>query len=219
MKETEVAKLSMPYFKDLGWEIYQEVQLQHGGIIFDFVFKRGKIIGIGEVKNNFSWKLLDQCVERKFYANFVWAITPNVKHGSIIEQTCHAFGIGWITTPCLQQRVCPILNRKALTHYFDGVLHEQHKTYAEAGNAKSERWSPFKQTCENVVEIVNNKPGIKMKDLMKKLDHHYANDATAKSALATWGWKGMIRGVKLKNENNRLKWYPDKPSPPLFERM
>ena len=78
-------------------------------------------------------------------------------------------------------------SKKKMAH-----LHEEHKTYLEAGSNGGGYYTPYLATMDKVKSYILDHPGCTLKDIMAYLDshHHYASNATAKStirnALISW---------------------------------
>jgi hypothetical protein len=90
----------------------------------------------------------------------------------------------------------------------DGLCEEQ-KTFAKAGNADGDRWTPWKQTCRSVSRAVAKKPGICIAELIRDEGHfHYASSSSARSALSHWLREGKVPGVRVVREGRKLALYP-----------
>lgn len=77
-------------------------------------------------------------------------------------------------------------------------LQPEHKTHAKAGAiGAGGRWTPFRNTCEQLARIVRSQPGVTLKAAVDELKHHYASDAGARSSLAHWIERGKVPGVRL----------------------
>jgi hypothetical protein len=103
--------------------------------------------------------------------------------------------------------VAPAINRKALSHYITNALHERQKTFAPAGTS-GKRWTPFKNTDEQVQRTVAAQPGITMKALVGSFKHHYANDQSARQHLADWIAQGKVPGVRIERVGRALTVVP-----------
>jgi len=85
----------------------------------------------------------------------------------------------------------------------------EHKTFAKAGNNRSEYYSPFKRTCDEVSRAVRKNPGINMKSLIENITHHYASASSAKASLSYWVKTGKIKGIKMEHDGRSIKFYPE----------
>lgn len=104
--------------------------------------------------------------------------------------------------------VKPHLNRRIVKGSLEGMLNEAQRTYAPAGTATGRRWSPFRETCDKVKLYVKGHPGCTMKEVIEAVDHHYGNDATARSSMAHWIEARKVDGVEIRREGRRLALYP-----------
>ena len=103
--------------------------------------------------------------------------------------------------------IAPAVNRKALSSHILDALHERQKTFAPAGTS-GKRWTPFKNTVEQVQRTVAAQPGITMKALVASFKHHYANDTSAGSILRTGSSVGKVPGVRIERVGRALTVVP-----------
>jgi hypothetical protein len=210
MKEIDLAKKVIDYLKQENWEVYQEVSLSryHGGIADIYAVRN--ITWIIETKTSLSMALLEQAYDRKKFAHYVSIAIPSSKRSSkgrsFAQRVCKLYGIGVIEVKKrggIYIPVDPKLFRKPSLP----TLHEEQKDYAEAGG-KGGYFTPFKRTVSNLNSIVAANPGIKFKDMMKELEHHYASDNTARSSIMKWIKHGVIDSVEIKREGKAVHLHP-----------
>ena len=215
LKETDVAKGLIEYFRTEGWAIYQEVQPIHNGRVADLVLTRGSIIHIVEVKTHFNASVLAQAHAWKGFAHQVsvgvGSYPGSTQVAQFLSHIAKKEGIGIYTVSeySSHQMSPPALTRRISTQVWKS-LRPEHQTFAEAGNAEGNRWSPFKATCQEFVRYVENHPGCAIKEAVNHVRHHYASDAGARSALLYWVKAGKIRGVKGRREGRFWKLFPQK---------
>lgn len=107
------------------------------------------------------------------------------------------------------QTYSPRFRRDArLVESLRSKLTEQHKDFAAAGSQAGGYWTPFKETCGEVLRLVRQKPGITLKELMGSLKHHYSSNASARSSLIYWADRGKIRGVRLERKGRLVHLFP-----------
>lgn len=205
--ETELAAILVPWLTDQEWEVFQEVQLSRGGRVADIVARRDSIIWIIECKLSLGFAVLDQACNWLFYAHYVSLAAPtrHLRSAHICLQT---LGIGYlqISRGDVSEISRPRLNRSARA---DRVcLRDEHKTWAQAGNANRGHFTPFKDTCRNVRNMVTQQPGITMKELIDRVPTHYSSSSTARSALAKWIQRGVVKGVESRRDGRYLRLYP-----------
>lgn len=75
--------------------LYYEVHIPGGRC--DIVHKEHGIISIYETKLQLNISLLEQCINRKPYANFVYAVVPEYRNKPFLEKLFSDYGIGIIS--------------------------------------------------------------------------------------------------------------------------
>jgi len=217
-KETDIARPVVEYFRQMGWTVYQEVRPLEYGRRADIVAVNGPVLWVIEVKKRADFKVIEQAYWWKNDANYVSiAVPPGRTAGlQIFKIILKKLGIGLFVVPFpgtdgwthVGERMRPKLRRKAYTGHFKNALMEEQQYYSEAGNAEGQFFTPFKRTCEEVAFIVERNPGIKLKDLIDKIKHHYSSDTSARTNLAKWAKKGIIEGVRVEMDGRYLRFYP-----------
>jgi len=211
--EADLARAVVSYLD--GGEVYQEV-CGHGGIA-DIVWVCGQIIWVIETKLSLSMSLLSQASNWIGKAHYVSVATPTrrKKEGLAAMQFLGWKGIGYIhvnmsrkSSPHVSEIIRPSLNRTAKTEHLKSCLCEKQKTFAVAGNANGQYWSPYKETCRNILSKVNKLPGLTLKELMDGLKHHYASSMSARSSIRHWADSGLIPGVEIERDGRLLRFYP-----------
>ena len=184
ISEAELIKKAIPSLLEWGWEIYQEVEGCGGRV--DIVCKRGNIQWAIEAKMSCGLAVIEQANNWRRWCHYTSILVPSGKSSSFTDHILRWKGIGSLAVnpnPYLdgevQERVKPLLFRKA-----KGLrLHEEQKTFCEAGGNQGGHWTPFKRTCRELVRKVRQTPGIEFHELVKTLDHHYSSLSSAKSCL------------------------------------
>lgn len=215
--EKDLAAQIIRYLQDMGWEIYQEVQMYGFGSRADIVALKGNITWVIETKMNAGLEVIYQAFQWQTHAHYVSIAVPRglrSRTANFAGVVCKRFGIGLLECDLynesynVRQHVAPKLDRSPWNKLRD-ALNENHKTYAEAGNADGKFWSPFKQTCNEVVRAVNESPGMTVKGLIDSISHHYSSDATAKGSIVQWARAGKIKGIKIDEHSRPLRIYPE----------
>lgn len=201
LTETEVAKFVIGYLAGLHWEVFQEVTGQQGRA--DIVARQSSIIWIVEVKTRFGLPVIEQAKRWIPHAHRVSVATPTWP-GEFGSEVCRLFGVGIIGTAPqysdgsgTKELLAPRLNRKPWNM---PNLCEEHKTYAEAGTNGGGYFTPFRRTIRIIEEEVRLHPGIRLKDLVEKVDHHYASNSSARQHLAGWIAGGKIPGYGIRQD-------------------
>ena len=209
--ETELAKTVIAWLRNMDWEIYQEVQCGSGGPIADIVALRDGITWAIECKLSMSLALLEQAHEWCGRANYTSIACPykHLKGHSFAREVMKHFGIGHLSIQGAQYTSMEnrSVDERMKARFFRKTpesikkwLNESQKTFSEAGNSCGSRWTPFAQTCANILEFVKQNEGCSLSDVMKRLKHHYASPASARGAIRKWGLAGSIKGVYFKQE-------------------
>lgn len=215
MKEVEVAKPVVDWLTAQGWDVYQEVDPKTASGIADIVAVSGGLTWIIECKTSMSLALLEQAMRWKPYGNYVSVATPWPKRGGGGRRAAESFlrhhGIGKLSVKRgdAHSQIPPHLNRRIIPTVRDS-LNDHQKTYAMAGNADGRRWTPFQQTCVELLRVVKAEPGLSMKEVMGRVKHHYCSDSTARSTIARYltTGHGIIKGVEARKEGRFLRLYP-----------
>lgn len=212
--ERDLAKQVIAWLADQQWEVFQEVQVLRGSNVADIVARRDGILWVIECKLSFGFAVIDQAFEWRDFAHYTSVATPSARGRSAFVLLRH-LGIGQLSVGLAEvhEEIAPRLNRNSLTKHLADALREEHKTWAEAGNATGDHYSPFKSTCRDVLRAVEKQPGITMKELIDKTPTHYHSTATARSALAKWIQLGKVAGVESRREGRHLKLYPANAQP------
>jgi len=216
MAETDIAKKIVAHLSLNAWTVYQEVEPQRGGGIADIVAVCGKLVWVVECKTTLSLALLEQAMMWRGHANYISIAVPESKRHSKGDRAAkmflHHYGIGmfrtreWSESP--SQISAPKLSRKR-TDTIINCLTEQHKTYAEAGNDKGMRWTPFKNTCHELRRYVAENPGAFLKQAMDNIKHHYSSDSTARASISQLlhDRPDLIPGIRIEREGRYLRLY------------
>ena len=208
--EVDIARVVIDYLE--GGEIYQEVCGRGGRA--DIVYVCGQTVWVIEVKLSLSMSLLSQATNWVGKAHYVSIATPrrqsDKNHAAM--QFLKWKGIGYLYVDAKRNRVQEVvkasLNRTARVEYLKNCLCEQQKTFAPAGNASGQYWTPYRETCRNVLSKVTRRPGVTLKELLDGLKHHYASFSSARSSIRHWADSGKIPGVEIRRDGRLLRFYP-----------
>jgi hypothetical protein len=212
MKQSEqaVAEVVVAWLEALGADVYQEVTVSGG--VADIVARLNAEIWIVEVKTSLSLALVVQAYERRRLCHRVYVAAPYTRNQRDVGTLCEAIGVGLLSVttgdfeaehgyyqPKVEQVVASRRwNRRPVE--LASKLHPEHKTHAKAGAVGAGgRWTPFRNTCEQLARAVRRDPGIRLKDAIATITHHYASNAGARSSLAKWIVGGKVEGVRFDN--------------------
>lgn len=206
--EAEVAAVVIGHLEARGYDVYQEVELQAGGIRADIVAKLGPEITIVETKTSASLALLYQAIERRRHAHRIYIAVPVPAHEMI--QVCTELGIGvlrvrinpdyeqnWNPTRCDEELASRRWNTRPVK--LASRLRPEHKTSAAAGSQTGGHWSRWRDTCAQIERLARAHPGIKLRDAIAQVQHHYASRRGAVSTMGTHIRLGRVSGVKIQD--------------------
>jgi hypothetical protein len=218
--EAELAAAIVAWLTDLHWEVYQEVQpVANYGSVADIVAVQGPLLWIIECKTSFSLKVIEQAYSWRTMAHYVSIAVPApvrterdfgawiLKQGGIGKIVAKKHTRGYEIE--VREDLAPRLMRKARVDVIRSILTEEHKTYAQAGNHSSLRWTPFQETCRDLSFYVRSHPGCTLKEALGTVKTHYRSTATARSCLLQWGKDGVVRGVDFRHEDGTWRLYPN----------
>lgn len=217
--ETEIAEKVVAWLQSWQWEVYQEVSY---GQIADIVAVQNGRLWVIETKVAFGFPVINQALNWKQYAHWVSIATPIRKalwRRSAEVLTLQHLGIGWLkvgedrtlgwkreTNFGVSEQIKPVFNRRVL---FDlkNVLREEHKTWAKAGSATADRYTPFKATSKNVQEYVRRHPGCSLKDILQHVETHYHTVSSARACIPDWIEKKVIPRIEIKRAGREMRFY------------
>ena len=208
-----MAKSVVDWLSGSTWEVYQEVQPKFGDPVADIVAVQGPLVWVIEVKCSFGFSVLDQANHWKGHANLISVATPpSPADLHLKRKILGLMGIGWLGIYSdyagglrVEERYPPYFHRK-ISKTITSALREEHKTWAMAGNNSSERFTPFKKTCMDILIYIKNHPGCGIKEIVNNVPTHYRSHSTARACLSMWVQQGKVPGVKSEFDEVSKKW-------------
>lgn len=188
-----------------GWEVYQEVETGAGRT--DIVAVRNGIRWAVEVKTSMSLAVMDQARANVAYFHYSSLAVPGYKGSEprswkFAQECGQVFGYGVVSlhpTADEHRRVRVLsqgrLNRRPLPVR----LHEEQKTEVAAGSNRGGQWTAFKSTVRHLEWAVQHAPGIRLKDAVRKISHHYSSEPSATGCLSRFIRCGIIKTLRLDN--------------------
>ncbi|HEX8349187.1 MAG TPA: hypothetical protein VF598_04435 [Hymenobacter sp.] len=204
-----------------GWDIYQEVETRAGRA--DIVAVRNNLRWAIEVKTSMNLAVMDQARANSAYFHYSSLAVPAPKGSEprswrFAQECGQVFGYGVISLhpnsyefQRMRTRSRGKLNRRPLPV----ALHEEQKTQVAAGTNRGGQWTPFKNTVRNLEMVANTSPGIRLKDAVGRISHHYSNEPSATGSISRYIRSGIIKSLRL--DNGRLYLTQVKSTTPLFE--
>lgn len=216
----------VPWLEDQGWEVFPEVESYPQGPVADLVAVRDEKVWVIEMKKSISLDLLTQAERWKDQTHAV-SICTLVKNNqssrtprywrvrSFVEKTLGFHGIGWLSVSCsdsfhtrpVTELVPPVFADTIAFNHLQKILNDGHKRMGIAGSAKAERWSPFKQTVENLKTYLLEHPGATYNEILDQVDHHWASRGTARQCLMKYLRKGVIQGIMVDETQKSHRLY------------
>lgn len=209
--EAELAARLVAWLQADRWNVYQEVSYR--GNLIDIVAERHGYCWCIETKLHFNFEVIEQAMWRRQVSAWSSVAVPTYK--KMGARLCSYEGIGLLEVHphgSISERQSPQFNR--LGHnsrdlkgvsLIESLRPEQQSQIA--GSNSGGYWTPFKQTCREVLAYVRTNPGAEAKAVINGVKHHWAN-SSAKATLLASIRKGWIPGVKLVEEGRTLKIYP-----------
>ncbi|TGE29772.1 hypothetical protein [Hymenobacter metallicola] len=189
-----------------GWAIYQEVETPVGRA--DIVAVRDGIRWAVEVKTSMNLAVMDQARANAAYFHYSSVAVAAPKGGPVTrswrfaEECGQVFGFGVISlhpksheTQMMRTRSRGRLNRRPLPV----KLHEEQKSEVQAGSNRGGQWTTFKSTLRNLEIAVRHSPGIRLRDAIKRISHHYSNEPSATGSISRYIRTGVIKTLRLEN--------------------
>lgn len=200
MKEVDLGKHILSYFRNRNYKIYQEVDCNGRGIDAVGVNQEDEHIITIELKTGFNLKVIEQAYDNRLHGHYSFIAVPSAKYSNSRRfglTICKDYGIGVVeyvkTTGTIRELVKPTKN----IHPEPPKLYEDKDSYALAGSPDGKRWTPFKQTCVHIEEYLKNHDGCSISELIRNIDHHYSSPRSATSTIRNRIKAGIIKNVKI----------------------
>lgn len=207
LSEVDLAVRVISWLEADGWDVYQEVD---GA---DIVAVRHSVLWVIECKIILGFPVLEQAMHWRTRAHSVLVATaPRRTSRNVVKSFCSYAGIGWIEVPTSRTvniLVRPEFNRKAKTERLSKLLRPEHKTYAAAGSPTGRAWTPFKETCRDLLRFVRKSPGVSMKEALSSIKHHYNSGSSAVRSLSKMIDKGVVPGIRQERQGRSIFLFPN----------
>lgn len=217
--EADLAAVVVAWLESLGADVYSEVEYKAS--IADIVAVRGAEVTVIETKTSWSLALIAQAMEWRRHAHRVYVAGPQSKTTWQVCPIAQELGIGMFevrmgdpesadrwTQPHVHELV-PSRRWNSKPVAMRQRLRPEHKTAAPAGHAGGGRWTPYRDTCAQILAIVTSDPGISVRDCIARTKHHYAPPASARGAIAKWVIAGRVPGVRIEYERRTPRLMPE----------
>lgn len=199
--ETDIARPVVDWLNQEGWEVFQEVEYE--GRIADIVATRGPVTHVVEVKRSRCLEVLDQALAWIHDADRVSVAVPMRRFGlrsKAWDFVCQRAGLGeFIVDRHDQVEIARSPLRQVAAIGLRSALREEHKHFAEAGNDKGKRWTPFGALVQRLVVVVEEHPGIKLTEFVEITNHHCGTDQAAVRTLRRVIKNGGVKGIEVRH--------------------
>jgi hypothetical protein len=198
-----------------GWEVHSEVVYgRGGGLRADIVARLGKVLWVVECKTTLGFAVVSQAMRWERVANMVSVAVPTSRavHSEAARRCLPVLGVGLLAVYAygerggVRQEVRPAIRRRVSTS-LEEYLCEATRAHDSPGEQHGDYHTPFRGTCRAITDVLAKTPGLTTKELVAEIDHHYASDSTARSALVQWMRRGVIPGVSA--DGKPLRWHLD----------
>jgi hypothetical protein len=214
--ERNVAAPVCDYLRDMGWDVYEEVCAIAGRA--DIVGVKGRLVWVIEAKARMCLQLLGQTKRWLPYAHFVSVVVQGQKYGHqrndgdvFADGALEGMGAGkfeykfhplasW--EECLREKIKPEFRRKVDASLILSRLHEKQKTVGLAGSRGGGYYTPFRGTCDALLDYVKHHNGCSLKSAIDSIKHHYRSPGTAVNCMRSYIDKGIVKCIR--NEGGKL---------------
>lgn len=209
--EQSLAAVVVAWLCDLGWDVYQEVQMHTYSSRCDIVARRGPVIYAIECKLSLGLAVLDQAHTWRGHANYISVAVPSARSPSGLR-IAGLLGVGvlfvspYTDAVAVRERV-PSLFARRRSNALANALCEAHKHAAPAGSGGGHH-TPFRATCNSVRDLVRDYPGSSLREVMSAIKHHYLSASSARGAMAKWIREGKVPGVVIRRDGRTPRLYP-----------
>jgi hypothetical protein len=219
VKEVEIGQVVVAWLRGQGWDVYQEVSAGYGEPTADIVAVQGAATWVIETKRNFGLVVLAQAWWWSNYATFVSVATKPTRRtramSGFVAHLLRCSGIGSLVVGAygVQREAGPRRNRPLLADQLRRMLVPQQMVVGEAGSCGGGYWTPYQETCRELFDVVKQDPGIRFREAMQRITHHYRTDATARSCLLRWVQANKVSGVRASiDEARHITLWPSEPA-------
>lgn len=220
-KEAPTASRIVVYLATRGWDCYAEVDVKACGNVADLVAVRKPLLMVVEVKGYLSFGLLAQAQAWREYAHLVTAAIPAAdavrNRGRAFSVGVFAdYGIGVLEVHAervLELRRPSLLRRPPSLETLRQALAPEQRSYTRPGTNRG-HWTAYKATRDEIRRVVEACPGIRLKQLINAINHHYRTDAIARCSIGRWIGEGLIEGIEERREGKIRRYYPSPSTSP-----
>ena len=217
--EVDLAAPLVPYFEQRGHVVYQEVKGPVSGKTADLVAVSGAKLHVVEAKLSFGIQVVEQAIGWFGQAHRVSIAIPSPASRRIPAPRwamLRRLGLGLlcVTPEAVLQVVEPRIERLATEHFLADAVGVQPTGWSGRAGGQGQAWSPFKSTCNQVLEYVRqaNEPrGCLLREVVEQIQHHWGSDRMAEGRLRTLIKHGKVPGVFRRGEGRHYRVLLEEP--------
>ena len=198
---------------ELGYETYGEVISKYNKKRCDmFAYDKELNIYLAfEGKLNYNLTVLSQAQYWKDKSHKIYVVIQSPKRRnstySFFVKLCKLLEMGLIVINC-KTKTITFETHPTLVHNPKLPDLNDYQKLTVASNENNQYITPFKITCFNIDEYMNNlDPSIKslpLKELIKNIKHHYKSDRSAYTSLSRLMYAEIIKKYKITKIKNAL---------------
>lgn len=214
VSETKLAKRIVDYLRLQGWEVFQEVLCPNRRRVVDIYARKKHGAGYRtwaiEVKTSLNLAVMEQAHYWTTFAHQVSIAVPPKKNKRIKNfgyKICALLGLGVLELKPREVQEVRQPRQTSVAQFPTLVTAQKTST---AGTNKRDHWTHFKQTIQNLNELVQKQPGITLDEAIDQIEHHYRHKNSAKSSLRTALRKRIVTGITYRRYGNIYYLYPKK---------
>lgn len=233
--EEEIGAAVQAWLEARGWTVYPEVAIPSSTNEFiDMVATapgqggHGTAVWAIECKVQFGWAVLDQACRHLKRADFVSVATLPARFSESRSLALRALGIGWLQIGTAgyfgtKERVFEqetAARQTVVAAWHDRLLGQLCPEQQTRGlvpgcvnGGPLGRVTAYSLTCDRMRAFVEANPRCSIKQIVRGIEHHYANASSAEGALRKWAAQGKIAGVATVVEHGRTLFVPASPEP------
>ena len=210
--EQDLASQVVRYLRQRDWTVYQEI----AGI--DMVAVKDDRRWAIECKRHWNLTIMAQTWEARKHAHGCSMAVPAVFAGRdhrfcLATARALGFGILQVGRPDASRRshikeTVPPSWQTSCDDSLDAWLNPLAQDHAVAGSPAAAAWTPFKNTIDQLIELVQQQPGVRLSDALSLIDHHYATAQSARQQIKKLIEQGVIKELTLSGTGRQLMVYP-----------
>lgn len=195
-----------------GFTLHEEVGVDGNGNSVDMVYEHGSAVYCIEAKLNFNFEVVAQALRWKDKATASFVAVPRSTYKAVWDspkiKVTMALGLGVIAVEggrayfahphldpfeeTLPEWEWTLQTRVADMDFWGKIFTRIGENKAAAGSQHGERSTPFTRSIEALRAEAREHPELTLRELVKRVDHHWCSDSSAVSAIYGYAKRGII---------------------------